>query len=94
MSEWNKSLEMGIFGTDGAAKGGPGGMREGGRGKGRMRMECKGGMSLERARNGFKGEVGGEVAASVLGVPQHASLFSPVADIPSPTNLVPLLSLA
>ena len=52
-----------------------------------------GGMSLEQARKGFEGGLGGEVAEIVLGVPQHASLFSPIAAVPSPTSLVPIFSL-
>ena len=58
-----------------------------------------GGTPLERAkrtRKDFKGRIsllGGEVAGIVLGVPQHASLFSLAADILSPTTLVPIFSL-
>ena len=40
-----------------------------------------------------KGGIGGKVVGTVPGVPQHASLFSPVADVPSPTNSVPIFSL-
>ena len=55
-----------------------------------------GGISLaraKRARTGFEGGIGGGMAGIILGVPQHASLFSPVADVPSPTNSVPIFSL-
>ena len=44
-------------------------------------------MSLERAkrvRKGFGSAIGEEVAGIVNGVPQHASLFSPIVDVPSP----------
>ena len=46
------------------------------------------GMSLERASTS-EGGIMVEVALIVYGDPQHASLFSPVADIPSPTSSVP-----
>ena len=52
-------------------------------------------MSLKpakRAKKGFKGGVRGE-AAGALGVPQHTSLSSPVAHIPSSTSSVPIFSL-
>ena len=55
-----------------------------------------GGISLERARRarkGFEGDIMVEVAGIVSGVPQHASLCSPVADIPSPISSVPIFSL-
>ena len=39
------------------------------------------------------GRYRGEVALIVLGVPQHASLFSPVGDVPSSTSSVPIFSL-
>ena len=77
-SKRQRSLEMGTFGTHSAAKGVQGKCR--GRGdKGRV-WEDPGGMSLERAkraRKGFEGGTSGEVAGIVLGVPHHASLFSP-----------------
>ena len=44
-------------------------------------------MSVKRAkrtRKGFEGGKREEVAGINLGVPQHASLFSPVASIPPP----------
>ena len=75
-----KRLEMGI---NIAAKGGARGMW----GEGCRRSV--GGMSLQRAkraRKDFEGILGGEGAQITLGVPQHASLISPVADIPSPTS--------
>ena len=53
-------------------------------------------MSLERAKQtkkGFEGGVRGAVAGIVLAVPQHASLFSLVADIPCPTSSVKIFSL-
>ena len=53
-------------------------------------------MSLEQAkqtRKGFEGGIMVEVAGMVSGVPQHASLCSPIADIPTPTSSVPILSL-
>ena len=50
-------------------------------------------MSLERARKGFEGGIREEVVRIVLGVPQHASLLSPEADIPSPTSPVPIFNL-
>ena len=43
-------------------------------------------MSLERAkqaRKGFEGGIMVEVAGIMFGVPQHVSLYSPVADTPS-----------
>ena len=52
-----------------------------------------GGMSLERSEQGMEGGTRGEMAAIIFGVPQHASLLSFVADIPSPTSLVPIFSL-
>ena len=55
-----------------------------------------GGLSLERAkraRKTFEGCFEGEVAGTVLGVPQHPSLFSSVADISFPTSSVPIFSL-
>ena len=75
-----KSLEMGNLATNSAAKGVQG--ECGRRGAGGV----LGGMSLERAvraRKGFEGGIMVEVAGIVFGVPQHASLLSPVADIPS-----------
>ena len=53
-------------------------------------------MSLERAKRARKGFEGGmmvEVAGIVSGVPQHASLCGPLADILSPTSSVPIFSL-
>ena len=53
-------------------------------------------MSLERAklaRKGFEGSIRGKVARILFGVPQHASLFSPAVDIPSPTSSVQIFSL-
>ena len=53
-------------------------------------------MSLKRAKRGRKNFESGtivEVAGIIFGVPQHASLCSPIADIPSPTGLVPIFSL-
>ena len=67
-----------------------------GSGGGGVAGGVRGGMSLEqakRARKGFKGGVEGEVAGNVLAVPKHASLFSLVADIPSPTSSVPMFNL-
>ena len=55
-----------------------------------------GGMSLKRAkraRTGFRSTIREEVAEIVHGVPQHASFFSPVVDVPSPTSSVPIFSL-
>ena len=53
------------------------------------------GMFLKRARKGFEGGIMVKVGGIGFGVPQHASLFSPiaVADIPSPTSSVPIFSL-
>ena len=54
------------------------------------------GMALERVkrgRKGFKGAIVEEVAGIIHGVPQHASLFCPVADVASPTSSVPIFSL-
>ena len=53
-------------------------------------------MSFERAkraRKGFEGGIMFEKGAIIFGVPLHASLFSLIAEIPSPTGLVPILSL-
>ena len=44
------------------------------------------GMSHKRARKGYKGGIREKVAGVVFGVPQHASLLSPVANIPSPIS--------
>ena len=52
-------------------------------------------MSLKRAkrgRKGFKGAIAEEVAGTVHGIPQYASLFHPVADVASPTSSVPIFS--
>ena len=51
------------------------------------------GMSPERVRKDFEGGRMVEVVGIVFGVPQHASLCSPVADIPSPTSSVPISGL-
>ena len=48
----------------------------------------------KRARKGFDGGTEGEVMGIILGVPQHASLFSPVANVPSPTSSVPISSMS
>ena len=53
-------------------------------------------MSLEQAKRvseGFEGGIMVEVAGIVSVVPQLAALCSPVAEIPSPTSLVPIFSL-
>ena len=73
------------------------GERGGGGSEGRGGGGVLGGMSLERAKRARKGFEGGmimvKVVGIVFGVLQHASLCSPVADIPSPTNSVPIFSL-
>ena len=54
------------------------------------------GTSLEqvkKVRKGFQGGIRNEVAGIILGVPQRASLFNPVAHVPSPTRSVPILIL-
>ena len=53
-------------------------------------------MSLERAkrvRRGFEGGILVKMAGIVFGVPQYASLFSRVPNIPSPTGLVAIFSV-
>ena len=55
-----------------------------------------GSMSFDQAKRARKGFEGGKlvnVVRIVFGVPQHASLCSPVLDIPSPTSSVPIFSL-
>ena len=55
-----------------------------------------GGMPLKRAkqaRKGVNGAIGEEEVGIMHGVPQHASLFNPIADVPSPTSSVPIFSL-
>ena len=91
-----KSLEMGNFGNERVDKGVPPGMCVCGGGGVIGARGVLGGMSFKqakRARKGFNGNVRGEVAGIVHGVPQHASLFSPVADIPSRTRWVSILVL-
>ena len=75
---------MGNFGSNSAAKGGS--------------RECEGralggvlrGMSLGQ---GFEGGIIVELAGIIFGVPHHASLCSPGANIPAPTRLVPIFNL-
>ena len=53
-------------------------------------------MSLEqakRAKKGFEGSIMVALAGIVSFVLQHASLCSPVGDIPSPTSSVPIIIL-
>ena len=86
-----KSVEMGNFGTNSATNH-PGGMWGGGV----IGKDCLGGMSLERAkraRKSFEGGIMVEVFRIVSGVTQHATLCSPVADIPSLTSSVPIFRL-
>ena len=55
-----------------------------------------GGVSLGRAkrvRKGFEGSILVKVTGIIFGVPQHASLLSPVPDIPSAPSSVPIFSL-
>ena len=94
MSPYNlkRRFEMGGFGTNSSAQGVPWGMGGGGR----DHAPSLGGMFLERvkrARKGFEVAIAEIVAGIVHVVPQHASLLSPVANVPSPTGLVPIFSL-
>ena len=59
-------------------------------------QEHPAGKSLEqskRIRKGFEGGIRGKLTGIVLGAPQHASLFSLVAGIPSPNGSVPICRL-
>ena len=66
-----KSLRMGSFETNSAAKRGSKG-NAGGVGE-VIGEGCWGGSYLERARKGFKGSRRGKVVVIALGVPQNAS---------------------